>query len=76
MSNQTKLFKISFEKALKACGPGESVLEVLDVLMDEGVIKSFEVTLEIKVDRDQSTAIENFFLLKDFDKQIAVKVKK
>jgi hypothetical protein len=64
----TKIVKISFQKALEACGPGESVLEVLDTLQAEGVIKGFEVTIDIEVDRENVASIENFFYREEFEK--------
>lgn len=52
--------------AVKAVGEGESLLDVLETLQDEGAIRDFNFIVEIKVDRDKAIAIENFFLVKDF----------
>jgi hypothetical protein len=60
----TKLFKIGFAEALDACGEGESVLEVLDILQKEGSISGYTVMLEIRMDASKVAQIENFFLLK------------
>lgn len=60
--SQTKTLKVSFEKALKACGD-ESLIETLYNLQDAKVILGFEIDISIKVDRDKATSIENFFLL-------------
>jgi hypothetical protein len=62
-----KTFRIPFEKALEACGEGESLIDTLYTLQDEGAIKQFEVVVEILVDRDKASAIEHYFLLRDYD---------
>jgi len=56
------------EQAVKAVGDGDSLTGVLDTLKAEGVIESYNTILELRVDRDKAVAVENFFMLKDFDK--------
>ena len=68
-----KLFRIRLEQALKAVGSGESVVDTLDTLRNEGVIESYDTILEIRVNRDKAAALEHFFLLQDFGKTIPIK---
>jgi hypothetical protein len=63
------VISISFADALKACGPGESVLEVLDTLKDEGAIEDFEIMVDIIVDRGKAWSIENLFILQEHPTQ-------
>jgi hypothetical protein len=60
----TKTVKVSFERALKACG-SESLIETLYVLQDKGVIKSFEIEVQIQVEHSKATSLEQFFLLQE-----------
>lgn len=60
-----KLFRISMSEAVKVVGDND-LLDTLETLQDEGVIRSFDFVVEIKVDRDKAVSIENFFLLKDY----------
>jgi hypothetical protein len=61
MPPQTKTVKIGFQQALQACG-NESLIDTLYSLIDHNVIRSFEIEVQILVDREKAIAIENFFL--------------
>lgn len=65
MQKPLKTFNISFEDALKAVGEGESLVQTLYMLQDEGLIDSFEMTVSIKVDKDKAASLEQYFLLQD-----------
>ena len=64
-----KLFKVRYQTAIDAVGVGTSVYDTLKSLEKSGAIHSFEVVIEIKVDRDKAFAIENFFLNKEFNQE-------
>jgi hypothetical protein len=68
MLKQTKTFRLSYKDAATACGPGESVIDVLDTLVSEGIVSSYDLVFEIKLDKLKALAVEQFFFTKHYPK--------
>jgi len=73
--SQSKLLKISYQQAMEACGD-DSVVDTLNTLLDEGSILSYNVMIDIEMDRDKAAAIENLFLLRIYSTEEGPKRKK
>jgi hypothetical protein len=52
------------QDAVDAVGKGDSLLDILETLQEDKVIRSFDFIVEIKVDRDKAVSLENFFMSK------------
>lgn len=63
------------QQAIEAIGPGGDILDTLKVLQKNGIIESFDVVIEMKIQRDKAVSIESFFMSKSFE-PIPIKKKK
>lgn len=62
--------------AVDAVGEGDSLLETLELLQNDGAIRSFDFIVEIKVDRDKAAMIESFFFRKSLEAPLNLRGRK
>jgi hypothetical protein len=67
-----KLFRINMADAVKIVGKEDSLLDTLELLQQEGAIRSFDFIVEVKVDIDKAAMIESFFFRKEFEAPLSI----